>query len=342
MKKNSKLYVLFIVCGSLIVFLAGCGEKSSDSVVKSIEKTLDELDGYKVAAEMTMNTGNEARDYLVDIWYKKEEDDYYRVGLESEGDEESGQVILKNKEGVFVLTPSLNKSFKFQSDWPSNGSQPYLYQSLVHDVISDKEATFSETDNYYVFETKTNYQNNANLPYQEVFFDKKTYAPMAVKVLDKDKNVLVDVTFTHLDVDPTFTKADFDRETILEDALADESVSNEEAPKDLAVMFPLETLGAELVEKEEVPLEDGERVIMTFKGERNFTLIQEQQTTQPTSQAVEEVQGDVVNIGSQFGALSENGLEWSENGVDYYLASEDMTVEELIEVATTMEGTEAK
>src|SRR5690625_1637604 len=159
---------------------------------------------------------------------------------------------------------------------------------------------------------KTNYQYNAILHYQEDIFDKKTYAPMAVIVLDKDKNVLVDVTFTHLDVDPTFTKADFDRETILEDVLADESVSNEEAPKDLAVMFPLETLGAELVEKEEVPLEDGERVIMTFKGERNFTLIQEQQTTQPTSQAVEEVQGDVVNIGSQFGALSENGLEWSE------------------------------
>lgn len=343
MRKNRKLYVLFIVWASILMLMVGCGDKSEDSVVKKIEGTLQSLDGYKVAAEMTMHTGKEERNYQVDIWYKKEEEDFYRVGLETAGEDgDGGQVILKNKEGVFVLTPSLKKSFKFQTDWPGNSSQPYLYQSLVHDVLSDKEATFAATDTHYVFETKTNYQNNTNLPYQEVSFDKKTYAPTGVKVLDKDKNVVVEVSFTHLDVDPTFTNADFDRETILEDALADMSVSNMEESMELAVTFPLETFGAELIEKEEVPLEDGERVIMTFKGDRNFTLIQEKQTTMPTTSTVEEVQGEVVNVGNNFGAMSDNTLEWSEAGVDYYLASEDMTIDELMEVATTMEGQEIK
>lgn len=343
MKKNSRLFVLLIVCGAVLLFVSACGSKSADSIVKKIEGTMQDLEGYKVAAEMTMKTGKEERSYQVDVWYKKEEDDFYRVGLAS-GDEsdDEGQVILKNKEGVFVLTPALKKSFKFQTDWPGNSSQPYLYQSLVNDVISDKDATFSATDNHYVFGTKTNYQNNTNLPYQEVYFDKKTYAPTGVKVLDKDKNVLVEVTFTHLDADPTFTKADFDRETILEDALADTSVGNIAEPKELAVTFPLETLGAELVEKEEVEMEDKERVIMTFKGERNFTFIQERQTTAPTMGMMEEVRGEVVSIGSNFGALSDNAIEWSESGVDFYLASEDMTIEELMEVATTMEGKEVK
>lgn len=340
MKKYTHATLLVLVC-SFILLLAACGDKSQESVEKKIDQTLQELEGYKVAAEMTMNTGKEARHYLVDIWYKKDEEDFYRVGLENEA-EDDGQVILKNKEGVFVLTPSLKKSFKFQTDWPGNSSQPYLYQSLVHDVLADEEATFSATDNHYVFETKTNYQNNNNLPYQEVYFDKKTYAPTAVKVLDKEKNVLIDLAFTHLDANPSFTKEDFDREMILEDALADDSVESVDGPIDLAVTFPLETVGAELVEKEEVKMEDGKRIIMTFKGDRNFTLIQQKKDVQANEDVVEEVQGDVVTLGTGIGAMSDNALEWTEQGVDYYLASEDMTMEELVEVASSMEGQEMK
>src|SRR5699024_12095625 len=129
--------------------------------------------GYKATAEMTMKTGQEERSYEVDVWFKKGQEDFYRVGLENE-EEEGGQVILKNNEGVFVLTPALKKSFKFQTDWPENSSQPYLYQSLVSDVLQDEDAEFEATDKEYIFQTKTNYQSNNNLPYQEIHFDKKT------------------------------------------------------------------------------------------------------------------------------------------------------------------------
>src|SRR5690625_5969794 len=52
--------------------------------------------------------------------------DLYRVALTNPEDEKGSQVILKNEDGVFVLTPALDKSFKFQTDWPENSSQPYL------------------------------------------------------------------------------------------------------------------------------------------------------------------------------------------------------------------------
>lgn len=341
MKTNRKYYMLLLLCGVTLLFIAGCGDKSADTVVKKIEGTLEDLEGYKIAADMTMKTGKEDQQYEVDVWYKKGEEDFYRVGLSNKEDDD-GQIILKNKDGVFVLTPGLKKSFKFQTDWPGNNSQPYLYQSLVEDVLTDKEASFFATDNHYVFETKTNYQNNTNLPYQEVYFDKKTYAPTAVKVLDQDKQPLIEVAFQHLDTDPSFSKADFDREDILEETIANTEVSNVEESQALAVTFPLETFGAELVEKEEVELEDGERVIMTFKGDRNFTLVQEKQIAEQASATVEQVQGDVVQVGKNLGAISDNALEWNEAGVNFYLASDDMTVEELIEVATTMDGKEAK
>lgn len=48
------------------------------------------------------------------------------------------QIILRNKDGVYVVTPSLNKSFKFQSEWPYNNSQVYLLQSIVDDIKDDE------------------------------------------------------------------------------------------------------------------------------------------------------------------------------------------------------------
>ncbi|MEI3604068.1 outer membrane lipoprotein carrier protein LolA [Pseudogracilibacillus sp. SE30717A] len=342
MTKNKKHFTLLIFIGLLSLVVAGCGSKSQESVIKKIEGTLGDMNGYKVEAQMTMKTGQEERSYEVDVWYKKGQEDFYRVGLENE-EEEGGQVILKNEEGVFVLTPALKKSFKFQTDWPENSSQPYLYQSLVNDVLIDKEATFTDTETHYVFLTKTNYQNSTNLPYQEVSFDKKSYTPTGVKIMDKDKNVLVEVTFDGMDMNPDFAKSDFDREAILEETLADTSVSNMDQLEEISVMYPLKTLGAELVEKQEVTIDEGERVIMTFKGERNFTLIQERTDVVPTSgDMVQEVVGDVVNLGFSVGAITNNTIEWNYNGTNFYLASEDMTMEELIDVASSIEGQEIK
>ena len=58
-------------------------------------------------------------------------------------------VILKNEEGVFVLTPSLNKSFKFQSDWPYNNSQSYLLQNILNDIENDDERKIAQAESKY-------------------------------------------------------------------------------------------------------------------------------------------------------------------------------------------------
>src|SRR5699024_5318859 len=99
--------------------LTACGSKSQEGAVKKIEEKAQGINGYKATMQMTMKTGKDERDYDVDVWYKKENTDFFRVGLENKS-EEDGQVILKNEEGVFVLTPALKKSFKFQTEWPEN------------------------------------------------------------------------------------------------------------------------------------------------------------------------------------------------------------------------------
>lgn len=319
----------------LTLMLSACGEKSEEKVITKLKGNLESMDGYKSKAEMTMKTGQEDQSYKIDIWHKK--DDFYRVALENDNDAKSSQIILKNEDGVFVLTPSLNKSFKFQSEWPENSSQPYLFESLVHDIIEDKEAEFSTTDTHYVFHTKTNYQSNNNLPFQEIYLDKKSYMPVLVKILDIDKNSLVEVQFADFDMNPNLKDEDFAMDQDIEPK--DEKAKEDDS---FSVMFPLSTVGAELDEKKEITLEDGERVIMTFTGEKNFTLVQENVTALPASMSPQEVSGDIIDLGFTIGALSENKLEWTYNGVDFYLASEDLTKQELIEVAQSVRGQEVK
>lgn len=343
MKRNG---VVWLTVGlSLLLLLAACGEKSQEKVVAKLESNLEAMSGYKTKAEMTMKTGQEDQKYKIDIWHKKE--DYYRVALANDEDEKGSQVILKNKDGVFVLTPALNKSFKFQSEWPENGSQPYLYQSLVADIIKDSEATFEVSDTHYVFHTKTNYQSNNNLPYQEIYIDKKTYTPVLVKVLDKDSAALVEVAFTSFDMDPELNEDDFllDQDLASEETLGDEAetdISEEEEDGSLAVTFPLTTVGAEMDTMKEVSLENGKRIIMTFTGGKNFTLVQEKVNAVEAVSTLEEKTGDVVNLGFTIGAISENRLEWTMDGVDFYLASDDLTRQELIDVAQSVRGQEVK
>src|SRR5699024_364982 len=239
-----------------------------------------------------------------------------------------------------------DKSFKFQTDWPDNGSQPYLFQSLVKDIQEDPEAEFEATDKHYTFRTETNYQSNNNLPYQEIQFNKKNFTPEFVKVLDKDKNPLVEVEFSEFDTEPSFKDDDFKikEDKTSNDAEEQEVSKTEEEPQDepLSIDFPESLAGAELDEKKEMDMENGERDILNYGGEKNFTFIKEKMDVVPTLSSPQTVEGDIVNLGHSIGALSENTLEWTNGGVDYYLASEELTREELIEVAQSVHGKEVK
>src|SRR5699024_812506 len=277
------------------------------------------------------------RTYLMDVWYEKRDTDFYRVTLHKQDDEDSKQIILKNEEGVFVLTPKLNKSFKFQADWPKNNRQPYLLQTVMQDILDDRNVTMVEEEDFYVFETVTNYQNNPNLPYQYVYIDKKNHMPKAVQLLDEEKTIQMEVSFHDEQFEAEFAKTDFDRKAILDEALAKEYVDGE-VDNDFVASYPLELLGATLNEEEYIELDGGIRAITTFKGEKDFTLIQEQIDSLKVGAEERETMGEVVNLGHRIGVFSAHGLECNENNVNYKLEIDDLTQEEMIDIAVSMES----
>ena len=319
----------------VVLALAGCGEKSQEDVVKALDEKVESLTGYKAEAEMTLQTGNEPQVYEVEVWHQTPA--FYRVNLKN-AEKDQSQMILRNKEGVFVLTPALNKSFRFQSEWPQNSSQAYLYESLVKDIKDDPEAKFTVSEEGYVFETKTNYKNNKMLPMQEIVFDKKNMTPIMVKVMDPDRNPLLVVEFNKFEFDPSFDENAFDVQKNMSGARLEVPVMAEVNDEPFSVMYPEEKIeGVDLVEEKEIDTENGKRIVMTFDGEKSFTLIQERAKVSEVGTTTT-VSGEPVDLGFTVGSLTENSITWSYQGVDFMIASEDLTQEEMYSIAHSVQG----
>ncbi|ALC83807.1 LolA family protein [Bacillus gobiensis] len=333
-----KSFVLLFIGLLGVILLSACGQKSQDEVVNGLEKKVKEYTSYKATAKMVIETGEEPQEYKVEIWHKKP--DYYRVYLEN-SKKDQHQVILRNGNGVFVLTPSLNKSFRFQSDWPTNSSQVYLFDSLVNDIKKDTEAEFSTNEENYVFETKTNYQHNQSLPVQEIVLNKKNLAPKSVKVMDTDRKEMVKVDFEKFAFDEPLEKESFDEKKNMTLSHMDIATSAE-ASDDFAVAAPVYLPeGTEKLEEKEISTADGKRIITTYGGKHSFTLIQEKARVAQSAASVT-ASGNPVDLGFAIGALTDNSVSWTYDGVEYLLASDNIEQEELVQIAKSVYGQSTK
>lgn len=335
----TKRSVVWLVCLVALFVLSACGEKSQEDVAKDLGKKAEEMKGYKATAQMTLQTGEEKQAYHIEVWNK--ENDFYRVELSNDKKDQS-QMILKNDSGVYVLTPSLNKSFKFQSDWPKNSSQAYLFESLVKDVQNDPDAVFKETDKHYVFETKTRYPNSHMLPLQEITFNKRDLAPVSVKVMDPDRKAVLTVNFKKVDFKANFEKTSFDVKKNMTGAQLEMPVlaPEKEKDKEFTVFYPeAESIGSQLLEENEVLTANGKRVVLSYGGEKSFTIVQEKAEVLPTASIeTASMSGEMADLGFAFGAATDQSLSWSYQGVDYMIASKDLSGEEMIEVARSMQA----
>ena len=301
--------IIFIILVSCFL-LTGCNKYSESSIIKNIEDKLSKSNGYMLSGELSINNNDENYDYDVDVYYKKK--DYYKVILTNKQNSHT-QVILKNKDGVYVLTPLLNKSFKFQSDWPSN-SQVYLINTLIDDINNDSKRKFIKNEEEYIFNTKVKYSNNSKLNRQKIILDNKLNFKRVV-VYNKDGIEVMNMKFNKIDYSYKFKKDEFSLDSIIKD----EEVENVESSGVLEdIIYPLYIPnGTKLVNEEKVVEE-------TIDVMDEFTVI-------PTM-------GEPYLLMDTLGVMNENSLSWTSGGIDYYLISDVMTQSELVEVAQSISG----
>ena len=127
---------------------------------------------------------------------------------------------------VSVVTPSLNKSFKFQSDWPYNNSQVYLLNSILEDLLEDEDREFKMQKDGYYFSSSVNYPNNKSLVKQKVYMNKDGDITKT-EVVDKEDTIQIVMEFKKQEFNKKFAKNYFELSELLKINRENNSNSNQ-------------------------------------------------------------------------------------------------------------------
>ncbi|HET7579386.1 MAG TPA: outer membrane lipoprotein carrier protein LolA [Bacillales bacterium] len=323
-----------------LLVLSACGPRSQEDVVSALKKKYENLKSYKAEATMTLNAGEKPSKYDVEIWYKKP--DYYRIHLKNTKQDLS-QMILKNEEGVFVLTPQLNKSYRFQSNWPKNGSQWYLYESLLRDIIEDPQPAFERGEDTFVFRTKTNYKHS-DLQTQKITLSQKDLKPLRVEIMNGDNKTIVDMKFKNMTFDANFDDGAFDLQKNMQSAKMDvkQTMGHSGKKSSFQVLYPTNLSSGTKMSAKKVTMDGTKKYVLQFSGDQPFTLIE--QKSQAWSDTVEPatVSGKPVNLGFAIGHMTGNSLSWTYNGTDFFLASKKLTQPQMADIARSVLGKQMK
>lgn len=379
--------IFFISLIISLFFLTGCGKYTEKTIVKDLNKKINAITGYHIEGSMEIYNGDDAYKYDVTSSY---ENDNYRVSLINKANNHE-QIILRNSDGVYVLTPSLNKSFKFQSNWPENNSQVYIIQSVLVDINEDKNIKLEEKDNNYILTVKINHSNNKNLSSQKIYLDKKLNFTK-IEVFDATGNKQIKMIFDSVDTKATFNNKYFSTSENMKTSNNDsninsndnseknnqneetsnkndnissngnikssegdssinseenlnkktETITNKEKNSDSTASILEESIypmylpsGTYLSDEESVSKEDGNRVILTFSGESPFILVEEA-VSKSNEMEVIPVYGEPTIILDSVAALSDSSVNFISNGIEYYIASESLTKQEILQVAESI------
>lgn len=357
-----KILMLFI---SILFLASGCGQQTKEDIIKDMSDNVNKSKSYILKGSMEISNDEETFNYSLESYYLK--DDFYKVILVNQTNNHE-QIILKSKEDVYVITPTLNKSFKFESDWPNNSSQAYILSNIVKDVTNDKNSEIETKENGYIIKSKVNYPNNEDLKYQKIYLNDKKIIEK-VEVYNESDIIKIKVIFTDINLKANLKEEDFKLEAyVKEEPLETDTKnndnevknendkkcennencenqdnksteSNEQTANIENIIYPLYIpSNTFLSNSEKVTTTNGNRVILTFSGEKNFVIIEEKAMANKNMEIIP-VYGEPLMLSETIGALSVNSLNWDVNNISYYLASTELTTQEMQSIANSLGNT---
>ncbi len=328
--------IKFLLIVILVVVMCGCNKAKSTNIIEKFENKVNSTKSYQVIGTMEIVSNEETFTYDVNVDYKY--DEFYKVRLLNKTNNHE-QIILKDGEAVYVVTPALNKSFKFQSEWPDNSSQSYLLKSLLNDIKSTKDPKVDENDDYYIVNADVNYPNNSKLKTEKIYFDKEGNLK-EVQVLNGDGNSIIRMKFTSVKYSVKFDDKNFNLDSLITNCEDEESCKTTEKTEETSaindIIYPLYLPeDTHLSTKDTVKTDDGDRVIMTYAGAKPFMIIEEPILASEEME-VTSIIGEPLVLSSAVGAIGTNSLEWQSNNMSYYITSSYLTNEEMATIAESL------
>lgn len=315
--------VLLIVS---LILLTGCSKSvSEETFMKGLVEYNENLSSYYSNVSLEINKGETEVVFECDVYYLK--DEYYKVIMKDK-QTNNIQAIVKNDEGVTVLTPLLNRQFKFSNDWPLNSSHAYLFQSLIKDITSDENASLVKSGNDFVITSLFNSKTNSALKTQKVTFD-ENYKPLYCVVLNDAEEIQMKATYNSFTSDYNLKTSDFDTNAI--------TTSLRLEMGEGGLDFDIETVAPTIdFDGTDVDVFDeaDDFIIYTYSGEYDYTIICTE--VEEADHLVDlRIYDDVVLLTSGIAALHESGITFYKGNIEVAIYSSTLSNEMLIEIANS-------
>lgn len=324
---NKKILLIFMLMLFLVSFTS-C--KRGERVVQDFPTAVSSLESYKVVGKLYSMFPSGTKECMITVYYKNP--DLYRVEVDN-AETSDKQIVMKNKEGVHILVPTLNKTFKVKSSWPFNSSYPYLLQSLSKDLLSDEAPITIHEDETSTVEIKAKVFDNAAASKQKIIFNNKTGFPNEVLVYDENANLITRFVFEKIEINKDIDNDLFNIEKTL--------TSIREYYQDVvetyvrSITYPTYYPEGVKLQEELINNKKDKTAIMKYVGETSFTIV-EQYLMDSETVVTSYVDGDIYIMGGTIALINKNTVFFGEQGVEYTIASSNMKVLEMIKMGNSL------
>ncbi len=330
-----KITTVVLALGLIGVLAAGCGTPSEKSVASKLETHAQKLDAanYKSVATMTVQMGDNAESYYVETWYDSA--NQYRISL-GDANKNIHQIIVHNANGMFVVSPSLGKVFRFNGNWAQNQGHIYLYDQILHQIITSKDVKMTQSGGTYAFEMNVQPATDI-VSKQRIQVDSKTFNPQSVTLLDKNSHAVVTLTYKSFETNVTFKPDDFNPQTFISESKATKATLAADGEGTIGFIEPSETkqLGDSLSKVVEKSNTD---TLLRYAGDHGFTLEEYRPEKGvdglPDAQAI-----DLYGVPAVYSGVDPaHQMTWLNNGVEFTLTSNNLTLDQMKSIAISTFG----
>lgn len=324
MKKKTILIgvavVLIITC--LFIFRPRSFAKKADEV-------FNDLNSYTLKGEMEINKGEDIKNYMIEINYKKNENNqYFKVSLFDKNLNQE-QILLRNQEGVYVITPSLNQIFKFEGDWPLNSPKPYLIQTM-YDLLKQEDTTTEKTKDGTLVRSNVNYPNNKTYKVQEILFDKES-KPISVHIYDEAKTLQLQIIFSSVEYNNEIKDEIFESPKNIDQTVSSYLLNESDLP-----LYPVSVYDSKLVNSSIYEVNNETRHILEYEGEKNFTIVQTLKKAENSTQTVFK-SGEMIDTIEMVGFYDGGSCLGYYQNLEMNVYSQDLSVDEMMSVMSSLQ-----
>lgn len=330
-----KIAGFVLAAGLAIGLVAGCGAPSKQNVVSKLQTQAEELGAtnYQSTAMMTVQMDNGSQTYYVETSY--DSPTTYKIAL-GDANKHINQIIVRNTNGMFIVSPSLQKVFRFNGNWAQNQGHIYLYDQVLEQIVDADNVKMGKQGSDTTFTMPITPQNDVVTTQKvQLVSDSNGYAPKQIVLLDKSDKAVVTIDFTSFKQGVKFSDSDFDPQKLA--ANSPTAKTTMASSSGFSYIEPMQTPMGDKMDILEPDSKQGE-ALLHYSGPYGFTLDE----LRPIAGVSGLPSGQLVDLYGVPAILSGDTatqqLMWYNDGIEFSLTSAQMTLDQMESVALSTIG----